>query len=139
MAMPYIRDERRIGYDMSRQSSLADAHYVLASLGTCCRSVWEPISDSSSSNGLVWLRPNSAYSVSRNEKIYTLKPDRDEKLCELQLTTLILPEHLDRLRAVKKKEEFVNVLELTNDPVAGPTSLEVCAFPCTCSVPLPKG
>lgn len=57
--------------------------------------------------------------------MYSLKPDRDERLTQLQLTTLVLPEGLDRLRALKKKDEFVNVLALSPDPVAGPTSLEV--------------
>ena len=45
----------------------------------------------------------------------------------MQVTTLVLPEGLDRLRAAKKKDEFVNVLALAPDPVATPTTLEVRA------------
>jgi hypothetical protein len=45
----------------------------------------------------------------------------------LQVTTLVLPESLERLRAAKKKEEFVNVLALAPEPVSGPTSLEARA------------
>jgi hypothetical protein len=57
--------------------------------------------------------------------MYALKPDRDEKLWEMQVLTFMVPENLERLRAAKKKDELVEVLELTSDVVAGPTSLEV--------------
>lgn len=93
-----------------------------------CRAMWEPIGEGGAPAGAVGVSPlkaGSVYSVVHDERILTLRPDRDELLGELQVTALSLPEHLDRLRAAKKKEAFVNVLELCESPLAGPTSLEV--------------
>ena len=87
--------------------------------------MWEQVEEGLWSNGVVWLKPNSTYSAMWGNTIYALKPDREEKLWELQVTKFMLPEHLERLRAAKKKEELVDVLELLPDATSGPTSLEV--------------
>lgn len=44
------------------------------------------MADGAWSAGMVWLRPTGAYCVARDERVYTLKPDREERLTELQVT-----------------------------------------------------
>jgi hypothetical protein len=91
--------------------------------------MWESISDGNvapTGAGLAPLKAGSAYSVVREERILTLRPDRDELFGELQVISLALPEHLERLRAAKKKEVIVNMLQLCDEPVIGTNSLEVC-------------
>jgi hypothetical protein len=63
----------------------------------------------------------------RGEKVYTLKPDREHRLWELQITTLVLPQHLEQARVAKNKEEIANILDLSDAVGRGPTSLDVCA------------
>jgi hypothetical protein len=95
--------------------------------------MWEPLSDGNlapANTGVAPLKAGSVYSVVREERILSLRPDRDELFGELQVISLALPEHLDRLRATKKKEVVVNMLQLCNEPVVGTNSLEVRCYSC---------
>ena len=51
-------------------------------VGQECRTLWEGVSDGGWSSAC--LRPGGAYSAVAGDKIYALKPDRDERLVQLQ-------------------------------------------------------
>lgn len=62
-----------------------------------CRCCWELVDSGAWANSVVWLKPGGAYTAIRDDKVYTIKPDRDEGLWELQVRcprALPPPEHL---------------------------------------------
>lgn len=56
-------------------------------------------------------------------RIRTTEIDGDDNL--FQVIRLILPEHLEVMRGLKKKEEVIDVLELLPDAEVSPTTIEV--------------
>lgn len=99
-----------------------------------CRCCWELVDAGTWANSVVWLKPGGAYTAIRDDKVYTIKPDRDEGLWELQIVTVVMPEHLAALRSLKKKEELVSSLELLDNPDTTATSIEArpafhCCYP----------
>lgn len=91
-----------------------------------CRCCWELVDAGTWANSVVWLKPGGAYTAIRDDKVYTIKPDRDEGLWELQIVTVVMPEHLAALRSLKKKEELVSALELLDGPDTTATTIEAC-------------
>lgn len=62
------------------------ATFELKMLYRCC---WELVDAGSWANSVVWLKPGGAYTAIRDDKVYTIKPDRDEGLWEMQVLPTI--------------------------------------------------
>ncbi|KAL6758234.1 hypothetical protein V8C86DRAFT_2601400 [Haematococcus lacustris] len=93
---------------------------------------WECLDDGSYTASLPWLRCRAMYTCFFGNKLFTLKPSMHERLWELQVMELALPEDIERLRHSKKRDLGLNErLELSDEGVIGVSSLELSWRPPT--------
>lgn len=65
---------------------------------------WEQLHDGSSVNAM-WLKQMSACSAMHGNKLYTLQPNLQEQLLELQVMSLTVPEDIERMKSAKKRDQ----------------------------------
>ncbi|KAK9823106.1 hypothetical protein WJX72_000307 [[Myrmecia] bisecta] len=93
---------------------------------------WECMDEGLWINSLQVQKGRPIISCFHGNKLYTLKPNRDEKLDELQILEFSLPEDIERMKNEKKKGNlYIEKLELLDEAVCTTNSIEVAWRPPT--------
>eukprot|EP00891_Asterochloris_glomerata_P004088 jgi/Astpho2/4088/Aster-x1197 len=93
---------------------------------------WECLDEGSWATGAVAKRQHANYCAFHGNKLYTLRPGKDDRLDELQILEFTLPEDIERMKSEKKKGSMVyERLDLLDDVACSPNSIEVAWRPPT--------
>ncbi|DBA67511.1 TPA: hypothetical protein ACH3X2_001791 [Trebouxia sp. C0005] len=109
------------------QRRLADTHILdMTTPG------WECIDDGAWASSSTWRQMLAQYCVFHGNRLYMLKPSKDDKLDELQTFEFTLPEDIERMKIERRKGNLtIDTLDLMDEAVCTPSSIEVAWRPPT--------
>lgn len=87
---------------------------------------WECLDEGNYITSMPWVKQRGSYSCFYGNKLFTLKPNINEKLFELQVMEFALPEDIEHLRHSRKRDLGVSdKLELMDDAICSVNSIEL--------------
>mmetsp|Transcript_33290 Transcript_33290/g.78947 ORF Transcript_33290/g.78947 Transcript_33290/m.78947 type:complete len:632 (+) Transcript_33290:204-2099(+) len=133
-----------------RHSATAIGHYMVISGGMTVNSKgerkgvydtqaldmsapsWDVLDEGLSYSTLYTCKPNACYTAFYTNKLYMLKPNREEnKLDEIEVLEFALPDDIEGLKAAKRREAVQERLELLDTAVCSSNSIELTWRPPT--------
>ncbi|GAX74227.1 hypothetical protein CEUSTIGMA_g1676.t1 [Chlamydomonas eustigma] len=93
---------------------------------------WECLDEGQYIGTMPFAKQHAVYTCFYGNKLFTLKPSVHEKLYELQILEVALPEDIERLRHSRKRDLGLSErLELADDAICGINSIELSWKPPT--------
>ena len=88
---------------------------------------WECLDQGGGSQEMLWLKQRASYSVFHGSRLLTLKPNREERLTELEVLEFTMPQEIEGLATTRRKrgDDSTDKLEILDDASSTPNAIEV--------------
>ena len=92
---------------------------------------WECLDKGGGSQDMFWLKARGEYSVFSGNRLLSLKPNRDEKLSEIEVLEFTMPSEIEGLQVQRssRDENSMGRLEILDEPIVTLGTIEVAWRP----------
>ena len=92
---------------------------------------WECLDKGGGSQDMFWLKARGDYSVISGNRLLSLKPNRDEKLSEIEVLEFTMPSEIEGLQVQRssRDENSMGRLEILDEPIVTLSTIEVAWRP----------
>ena len=92
---------------------------------------WECLDKGGGSQDMFWLKARGEYSVFSGNRLLSLKPNRDEKLSEIEVLEFTMPSEIEGLQVQRssRDENSMGRLEILDEPIVTLSTIEVAWRP----------